>query len=112
MTALPVATAGGPLPVHMLTPWYGLTPCKPLTPEIVAELEAYLVKFRQEGCPVGPCIWFDAATKQCRHYEYRPDLCRDEIMPGDDECRLWRQEEGIDKSKKFTIKNGKLVQTQ
>ena len=24
-----------------------------------------------------PCIWFDDETKQCRHYEHRPQVCRD-----------------------------------
>ncbi|WP_437192693.1 YkgJ family cysteine cluster protein [Planctomicrobium sp. SH527] len=24
-----------------------------------------------------PCPWFDAANRQCQHYEIRPDACRD-----------------------------------
>ena len=24
-----------------------------------------------------PCCWLDLQTKQCRFYEFRPDICRD-----------------------------------
>jgi len=24
-----------------------------------------------------PCLWFDEATRLCRHYELRPQACRD-----------------------------------
>ena len=24
-----------------------------------------------------PCFWLDPETKQCKHYEYRPQVCRD-----------------------------------
>ncbi len=24
-----------------------------------------------------PCYWFDIKTRKCKHYEYRPQLCRD-----------------------------------
>jgi Fe-S-cluster containining protein len=28
-----------------------------------------------------PCIWLDAATKRCKHYEWRPVVCA-EFVPG------------------------------
>jgi Fe-S-cluster containining protein len=31
-----------------------------------------------------PCIWLDLATKRCRHYDYRPRLCRDFELGGED----------------------------
>ena len=42
--------------------------------------------------PESPCIWLDLETRQCRHYEHRPDICRDELECGDKACRAWRKE--------------------
>jgi uncharacterized protein len=40
-----------------------------------------------------PCLWYDAATGRCRHYEYRPEACR-EFEMGSADClehrRQWR----------------------
>lgn len=38
----------------------------------------------------GVCIWFNEHTRQCKHYDLRPDVCREEIQVGDDACRGWR----------------------
>lgn len=40
---------------------------------------------------VGPCIWLDLATRRCRHYEYRPDICQ-EFERGSLDCLNWREE--------------------
>ncbi|MDC4206433.1 MAG: YkgJ family cysteine cluster protein [Candidatus Manganitrophus sp.] len=37
-----------------------------------------------------PCIWYDLETKRCRHYDYRPDICR-EIPVGGRSCLFWRE---------------------
>jgi Fe-S-cluster containining protein len=81
-----------------------------LPPDLRAELEAMLADFMANGFPVGTaCVWFDVEKKQCKHYEHRPELCRTEIVPGDESCRLIRMKAGMDGAKKFTIKNGKVV---
>jgi Fe-S-cluster containining protein len=36
-----------------------------------------------------PCIWLDTDTRQCRHYEYRPNVCRD-FQAGSKACRAHR----------------------
>lgn len=41
-----------------------------------------------------PCLWFDEATKRCRHYEWRPDICR-EFEVGGEGCLEWRSSAGI-----------------
>ena len=41
--------------------------------------------------PDTPCIWLDLATRQCRHYEWRPPVCREFELGGDD-CLRIRQE--------------------
>jgi len=40
----------------------------------------------------GPCIWFDLATRQCKHYEFRPDVCKEEVIAGDEACLSWRKD--------------------
>ena len=37
-----------------------------------------------------PCIWYDSETRQCQHYEYRPDRCRDFPIGGQG-CLFWRE---------------------
>lgn len=38
----------------------------------------------------GPCIWLDPNTRQCKHHEHRPRVCRD-FEIGNRECREWRE---------------------
>lgn len=42
-----------------------------------------------------PCIWLDLDTRQCRHYEHRPQMCRDFEM-GRYHCRRMRVDQGIE----------------
>jgi Fe-S-cluster containining protein len=42
-----------------------------------------------------PCLWLDRETGRCRHYEYRPEVCRD-FEPGSEECRKFRSRFGLD----------------
>ncbi len=42
-----------------------------------------------------PCVWYDTATRQCRHYDLRPDACRT-FEIGGDLCRLSRFDAGIE----------------
>jgi Fe-S-cluster containining protein len=41
------------------------------------------------------CIWLDADTRQCRHYEWRPLICR-EFQRGSPGCLSMRECERID----------------
>ncbi|MFN0052640.1 MAG: YkgJ family cysteine cluster protein, partial [Planctomycetales bacterium] len=36
------------------------------------------------------CLWFDPQTRKCRHHEWRPQVCRDYEMGGD-ECLALRR---------------------
>ena len=42
-----------------------------------------------------PCIWLDLETKKCRHYEHRPQMCRD-FEIGNEHCLRMRVSQGID----------------
>ena len=63
--------------------------------ELVTELRDYAVtkKFnRMRGISLEtPCLWLDPTTKKCRHYEWRPSICR-EFEMGSDACHEWRKE--------------------
>jgi uncharacterized protein len=66
-------------------------------PDLRAELLADYRARRASGGPFygTPCIWFDAETRRCRHYEYRPLACR-EFEVGEFDCRDARRRAGVD----------------
>jgi len=45
-----------------------------------------------------PCIWYDEPTRRCRHYEHRPQVCR-EFEIGSPDCLEFRREYGIEGTK-------------
>jgi Fe-S-cluster containining protein len=65
-------------------------------PDILAEFLADYQSRRAAGGPHfgTPCIWLDAVTQRCRHYEYRPRACR-EFEVGATDCRDVRRRAGI-----------------
>ncbi len=104
-SALPVRLAGG---------YFRLEPVAPLPEALKAELRAAVEEFQRTGWPAdgAPCIWFDAEARRCKHYEHRPQLCRDAVKPGDDACRADRIACGIDPRPPravYFLRNGRLV---
>jgi Fe-S-cluster containining protein len=71
--------------------------CKPLPEWLEAELRADLEWVeRTRRSDDEPCIWFDQETRRCKHYEYRPELCRD-FEVGEEDClRVRFRELGIE----------------
>jgi len=41
------------------------------------------VAWRKANLPVAPCFWLDPQTRRCRHYEFRPKICRAEDCGGE-----------------------------
>jgi Putative zinc- or iron-chelating domain len=41
-----------------------------------------------------PCLWLDEKTGRCRHYEFRPEACREAVQPGDESCLAFRAASG------------------
>jgi uncharacterized protein len=65
-------------------------------PDLVAELNA---DYRARQASGGPfygtaCVWFDAETRQCRHYEYRPLACQ-MFEIGEEDCRDARRRASV-----------------
>ena len=44
---------------------------------LIAQIDALFLGLHRGQEPPGPCCWYDAATARCRHYELRPQVCRD-----------------------------------
>ncbi|MEX2139801.1 MAG: YkgJ family cysteine cluster protein [Pirellulales bacterium] len=44
--------------------------------ELLAPIHEYVSTLEDDDFGQ-PCIWLDEETKQCRHYEHRPQVCRD-----------------------------------
>jgi Fe-S-cluster containining protein len=38
-----------------------------------------------------PCVWYDTDADRCRHYDWRPGICR-KFLPDSDECVKLRAE--------------------
>ncbi len=64
-----------------------------LPEDVKQDLNAFIAQYRQPepGQLDGPCYWFDHKTRQCKHYEYRPRVCRD-FKVGCPDCLGWRDQ--------------------
>jgi Fe-S-cluster containining protein len=43
---------------------------------LAAPPEARVAYFESQGSINGQCAWLDTDSNRCRHYEFRPDICR------------------------------------
>jgi Fe-S-cluster containining protein len=58
-------------------------------PESIAILADYYAGTEVDRGERGlPCLWYDAASKRCRFYEYRPEVCREFEVGGEDCLRI------------------------
>lgn len=56
----------------------------------LVKAEAEIKRSQQEQTI--PCLWLDEDTKRCKHYEHRPEVCRDSVMvPGNGPCLSTRK---------------------
>lgn len=55
-----------------------------------AGVEEFRTRGRRVGHKPTPCLWYDEVAMRCKHYEHRPETCRDAIEPGDEACRATR----------------------
>ena len=65
-------------------------------PDLVDELldEQRARRSRGEPSYGSPCLWFDSASRRCRHYELRPVACRRFEVGGED-CLDARRRAGL-----------------
>lgn len=63
--------------------------------EVREDYKAGMVSRAVAGWPDDEmCFWLTFGC-QCKHYEHRPDICR-EFEPGSEGCQSWRDEFNID----------------
>jgi Fe-S-cluster containining protein len=58
-------------------------------PDLLSEIDREI--FNPGRDHDGPCLWYNQETKRCRHYDLRPDVCRDFVVGGE-WCLDWREE--------------------
>jgi uncharacterized protein len=67
-------------------------------PDLAAEIEAEYRRKRAEADwpSESPCFWLDTATGRCKHYNERPEICRD-FEVGGEYCLEARDYYGVGK---------------
>ncbi len=68
-------------------------------PALVAEILTHQAARREAGVPShgSPCLWYDPATRKCRHHPLRPQACRAFTIASPD-CLDARRRAGIEAS--------------
>ena len=93
---------GSPVLLYASRPGFGEPhPFRPadLPQELIEEIDFHFSGLTRGQEPLERCLWFDTATRQCRHYELRPQLCRDYELGG--EACLSRRREAIQNGESF-----------
>lgn len=88
---------GSPVLIYASRPGIGDPhPSRPadLPPEFAAEIDEHFSGLVRGQEPQAQCLWYDAAGKRCRHYEFRPPVCR-EYELGGRACLSRRREESL-----------------
>lgn len=53
-----------------------------LPEELIREIDEHFGGLFRGQEPPERCLWFDAQARRCRHYEWRPQVCRDYELGG------------------------------
>lgn len=51
--------------------------------ELIDEIDAHFLGLVRGHEPQELCLWYDPATRRCRHYEWRPQVCRNYELGGE-----------------------------
>ena len=76
---------GSPVLLYASRPHYADPhPFRPanLPRELVDEIDFHFSGLLRGQEPQESCLWYDATTRQCKHYEYRPQICHDYELGG------------------------------
>jgi Fe-S-cluster containining protein len=50
--------------------------------ELIEEIDAHFLGLARGQEAQERCLWFDTDTRRCKHYEWRPQVCRDYELGG------------------------------
>jgi uncharacterized protein len=83
-------------PVLLYVSYPDLSVAHPFRPtdlpqELIDEIDAHFLGLHRGQEPQEQCLWFDAEKLCCRHYDWRPQVCRDYELAGE-ACLLRREE--------------------
>ena len=76
---------GSPVLLYASRPGIGEPhPFRPtdLPRELIEEIDFHFSGLTRGQEPLARCFWFDPESRRCRHYEHRPQLCRDYELGG------------------------------
>ena len=76
---------GSPVALYVTRP--GLAADHPFRPvglpqELIREIDEHFLGLFRGQERQDRCLWFDPAARCCRHYEWRPQVCRDYELGG------------------------------
>ena len=93
---------GSPV-LEYATRYTGYVPPRPagMTPELIEEIEFHFSGLCRGQEPLERCLWFDPVARGCRHYDLRPQICRDYELGGTS-CLLSRKKWFEEQSKADT----------
>jgi Fe-S-cluster containining protein len=77
---------GSPVALYVSrSSWSGAHPFRPadLPEELIREIDDHFGGLFRGQEPQERCLWFDPMARRCRHYEWRPQVCRDYELGGD-----------------------------
>lgn len=66
-----------------------------LPQSLIDEIDAHFLGLSRGEESQDRCLWYDPETAHCRHYDWRPQICRDFEMGGD--CCLLRRKPFVKK---------------
>ena len=76
---------GSPVTLYASRPeWHSQHPYRPpgLPEELIREIDEHFGGLFRGQEPPERCLWFDVEARRCRHYEWRPQVCRDYELGG------------------------------
>lgn len=76
---------GSPVLLYQSRPdLLGPHPFRPpgLPQALINEIDAHFLGLTRGHEPQQRCLWFDPATRRCRHYEWQPQVCHDYELGG------------------------------
>lgn len=53
-----------------------------LPEKLIRKIDDHFLGLSRGQEPQKQCLWFDAETRRCHHYEWRPQICRDYELGG------------------------------
>lgn len=76
---------GSPVVLYTTRPGFETKhPFRPvgLPQELILQIDEHFMGLFRGQEPQERCLWFDAVARRCRHYEWRPQVCRDYELGG------------------------------